>query len=64
MRVIESHIHIDAPPERVWAVLTDFPAFADWNPFVTSISGVPAPGARLEVRLCPPVGMAMTVKPR
>lgn len=64
MRVLESQIEIDASAERVWAVLTDFPAFAEWNPFISSISGAPAPGARLAVRIRPPGSRAMTLKPR
>lgn len=64
MRVLESYIEIDATPEHVWAVLTDFPAGAEWNPFIKSISGAPTPGARLAVRIQPPGGMAMTLRPR
>lgn len=64
MRVLESRIEINATAERVWAVLTDFPAFAEWNPFITSIAGAPTPGARLAVRIRPPGGKAMALKPR
>jgi hypothetical protein len=64
MRVLETQIHIDATPEQVWAVLTDFPAYAGWNPFITAIAGAPEPGARLVVRIAPPAGRAMTFKPR
>jgi hypothetical protein len=64
MRVLESQIEIAATAEHVWAVLTDFPAFAGWNPFITSISGAPAAGARLAVRIQPPGGRAMAFKPR
>ena len=63
MRVLETHIDIDASAEAIWDVLTDFPAFAEWNPFITSIDGSATPGTRLEVRLQPPDGKAMTFKP-
>jgi uncharacterized protein YndB with AHSA1/START domain len=39
MRVLEKTIEIDATPDEVWAVLTDFDDYDKWNPFVTSISG-------------------------
>ena len=63
MTHIETHIDISAPPERVWAVLTDFAAFPEWNPFMRSIVGSPTEGARLNVRMEPPGGRGMTFKP-
>lgn len=47
---------IDAPRERVWAVLTDFAAYEDWNPYVTRASGNVIVGAELRLRLEPPAG--------
>ena len=35
---------IDAPPERVWALLTDASTYRDWNRAVVSIDGTIAPG--------------------
>ncbi len=32
-------IHIDAPPERVWAVLTDAERYPEWNSTVKSVQG-------------------------
>ena len=63
MKVISSSIEIAAPPERVWLVLTDFAAYAQWNPFIQSLSGTLAVGERLSVRINPPSGKAMTFKP-
>jgi len=31
---------IDAPIERVWSVLMDFPSYVEWNPFIRSITYV------------------------
>jgi hypothetical protein len=56
-------VEIDAPPARVWAVLTDFAAYPEWNPFIRRISGELHAGAKLEVRITPPRGRAMTFKP-
>ena len=59
---IQTHVDIDAPPERVWAVLTDFEHQA-WNPFFREIRGEVREGARLLVRLRPPGGKTNTFKP-
>jgi hypothetical protein len=40
-------IRIDAPPERIWALLTDAAGFPKWNSTVTSIEGSIALGQKL-----------------
>lgn len=64
MQRIDTSIDIDAPPEAVWAVLSDWPAYPDWNPFVVSLTGDAVVGGRLETRLQPVGGRAMTFKPQ
>ena len=51
MRDIVTAIEINASPERVWQVLTDFPSYAQWNPVVREIRGEAIPGSRLRVRV-------------
>jgi hypothetical protein len=63
VRELRREIEIDAPPERVWAVLTDFAAYPEWNPFIRRISGEVREGARLEVLIEPPGARATTFKP-
>jgi hypothetical protein len=63
MREIRTTVEIDAPPAAVWRVLTDFPAYGDWNPFIRSIAGAAQEGERLTVRLEPPDGKGMTITP-
>jgi len=63
MRELHTEIEIDAGPDAVWRVLTDFASFHEWNPFITSIAGELKEGARLSVRIEPPGGRAMTFKP-
>ena len=63
MRELRTHIEIEATPERVWEVLTDFAAYSEWNPFIQTIEGDAAPGSKLEVRIGPPGGRAMSFKP-
>ena len=63
MRQIVTSIEIGAPPEAVWEVFIDFARFPEWNPFMTKLEGTPAQGEKLEVRLDPPGGKAMTFGP-
>jgi len=51
MLELRTEIEIDAPAERVWAVLLDFERFSDWNPFIRSIRGQALVGSRLDVLL-------------
>lgn len=60
---LHTHIHISAVPERVWEILTDFEKYPEWNPFVNVFKGLPQPGAKVEIRLQPQNGRAMTFKP-
>lgn len=60
---LHTEIEIAAPPETVWAVLTDLAAYADWNPFIVSAMGRVEVGERLTNRMQPPGGRAMTFKP-
>lgn len=48
MSELTIEIEIEAPPERVWAALTDFAAYAEWNPYQT-ISGKAEPLAKVRV---------------
>ena len=36
---IKTEIIINAPKEKVWQILTDFPNYTKWNPFIVSIKG-------------------------
>ncbi len=60
---IETGIEIAAPAARVWTLLTDFAGMPAWNPFIRSISGIPAPGERLSVLIAPPGKSAMRFRP-
>jgi hypothetical protein len=62
-RRIETGIEIDAPPSRVWMLLTDFARMPAWNPFIKSISGNLTQGARLSVYIAPPGKAGMRFKP-
>ena len=63
MKSITTVVEIPATPEQVWAMLVDTAAYPAWNPFITKLSGELAAGQRLEVRIAPPGGRAMTFRP-
>jgi hypothetical protein len=63
MRTLRTEIEIDATPAEVWAVLTDFERYPDWNPFVRSLEGRLEVGTRLRVHIEPEGGTAFRVKP-
>jgi hypothetical protein len=64
VRQLQSELASDAPPERVWAVLTDFPAYPEWIPFIRRISGELGEGAKLEGQIQSPGARATTFRPR
>ena len=64
MKSIHTETEINAPVEKVWAILTDFKSYPEWNPFVKSITGKVEEGATFKVVIHPPDGKAMTFKPK
>ena len=41
-------VHIEAEPDRVWAVLTDFEHYGGWNPWLTEAKGAAEVGAAVD----------------
>ncbi len=60
---LASTIDIDARPEQVWQVLTDFSAYPEWNPFIVRADGPAEVGGRLTVRMQPVGARAVTLTP-
>jgi hypothetical protein len=60
---IQTKIDIQASPEKIWRVLTNFTDYPTWNPFIKSISGSPEKGTHLHVTIHPPGGSKMSFKP-
>jgi hypothetical protein len=64
MREIRSEIEIEASADEVWRVLTDFPAFPEWNPFIRKAEGDLVAGQHIAVELQPPGHRAISFKPK
>jgi hypothetical protein len=64
MITVTTSLEIAAPPEAVWAVLTDFDAYPAWNPFWVRVTGEVSVGARLHVGVRPPLGLPLRFTPR
>jgi hypothetical protein len=57
---IRTEIDIAASPQTVWEILTGLEQYQDWNPLITSSSGVVAVGEKLTNRLELPGGKVDT----
>jgi hypothetical protein len=62
MRSYQTTKTIRARPERIWAVLTDAPAYPQWNPAVDRIEGRIAAGETIKVHVPVNRGRAFPVK--
>jgi hypothetical protein len=63
-RTVSTTVDIDRPAADVWAVLTDFDGYPQWNPQIRRARGDLVPGRRVTFRIDPPVGRQMTIRPR
>ncbi|WP_255196686.1 SRPBCC domain-containing protein [Halorarius litoreus] len=62
MHELHTSIDIDAPPEVVWRVLTDFASYPEWNDY-TRIEGEAVEGTTLRVSPGPEAGRSPTFTP-
>lgn len=61
---LRTTIDIDAPPAAVWSVLSDLPAYGEWNPFIVQAAGATVPGERLAITLDDGESKPMRFRPR
>ena len=61
---IKTEILINATPEKVWSILTNFDNYPNWNPFIKSIKGEVKVGNIITARIEPPEVKEMTFKPK
>ncbi len=60
---LRSEVEINAPPEHVYGVLTDFARYEAWNPFLTTVRGELVVGRKLSVEMSLPEGKAYLLEP-
>ena len=60
---IKTEIVIQAAPEKIWKILTDFESYPQWNPFIVSVTGDVEKGNKIAVSIKPPDGKEMIFKP-
>ena len=63
MKEIRTEIIINANVDKVWAILTDFDSYPNWNPFMKYFKGIPKEGNKIEVKMVPPNSKGMIFKP-
>lgn len=49
--VIDHVVEIDAPRDVVWGVLTDFPAYGEWNPMAVRCATSLVPGEPIDMKV-------------
>lgn len=64
MAEIVTSVEIEAPPARVWSLLTDFSSYPRWNPLIPEASGEPGPNQDIQISLQLPIGPAVPVPVR
>ena len=64
MKEISSEIEVNAPPERVWQVLSNFAAYPNWNPFIRGVAGRAKTDSQVALQLQPPGGKTVVAKVR
>lgn len=62
--VVHTEIEIKASAQQVWAVLSDFQTYPEWNPFIKSIIGKPEQGEKLRIEVQPGDAKPMRFSPK
>jgi hypothetical protein len=63
LKEIRTEITIDAPADRVWNILTDFPRYGAWNPFIYEAKGHANVGAKIRIKIRTPGGKEREYEP-
>ena len=61
---IKTEILINATPDKVWSILTNFENYPTWNPFIKLLTGEVKVGNKVTAKIVPPGGAGMTFKPK
>jgi len=60
---LKTQIAINATPQKVWSVLTNFANYPNWNPFIKQLTGNVAVGNKIKARLQPEGQKGMVFTP-
>jgi hypothetical protein len=63
VKEVRTEIEINAGPEEVWKILTDFDKYDQWNPFIKRIIGNAIKGSKIEIHLQTPRGKNRKYRP-
>lgn len=61
---LRTEIIIRATPQKIWMILTGFNRYAEWNPFITSLSGSPVAENTISAVIKPSGGNGMAIRPK
>ena len=62
--LIETDTLINATPDKVWDVLTDFKSYPAWNPFIKEVKGTLEVGSKITVTIMQSGDKGTTFKPK
>lgn len=51
MQTVETEIEIQAPPEKVWSIITDIDKWHEWSPIINASSGEAAVGSTVAITM-------------
>jgi len=61
---IKTEILINAAPEKIWAIFSDFNNYPTWNPFIKLLSGEVSVGNKINVTIQPYDSKPMSFEPK
>lgn len=63
LKELTTEIEINASPQRVWKILTEFDKYDQWNPFIHRIVGQAKEGSKIQIRIETPGGKNRRYEP-
>jgi hypothetical protein len=63
LKEVRTEIEIDASPEKVWKILTDFGRYDQWNPYIHKIIGDAKEGSKIRIHIETPSGKNRKYEP-
>lgn len=63
LKEVRTEIEIDASPEKVWKILTDFDKYDQWNPYIHKIIGEAKEGTKIKIHIETPGGKNRKYEP-